>query len=914
MSLARLGDLYFREKQFPEAEKHYSQIAPDKPKAESLDVQKQVRKATDVKNKPGNTKNRVESIGRSVGGIFSRKPSRSTVGDVASTADSAVNTAQDVTETVTGVVEDIHRANLLLKSYCLSDISLGRVALAQGNEAKAQERFESALKFATRYPPFFGKNPTSKRFQIIALTDLGDMAFAQNRFADAAKSYADARDRARSFQRPDLSWPASRGIGRSQWAIALAEGEKDLKSPKFPPARDAALGAYRDSISAIEELRGQSIRGDEARQSFSAQTVAVYSEYVDLLAALALQWNSHDTAQPLSGDALRYAAEAFKVAEGRKSRALLDLMAETGTEITTGIDPALLEKRKTSLDRQTELSDQLIGLSGESRDTTTRDDEALEREIDELAVESANLEAQIRTSSPQYAALTSPAPLTLQDAQSKLLDENTILLEYYLGEKRSLLWAVGPGNVWLFSLAPAQEIEPRVTALRDLLLASANAVVAEPVAPAPPPESRTTKAPAKRATPAAKAPLPAPPAKPTARRPARDLKMVRTPEPPPLRPLEENAEARKYAETAFNLYFALLRPVGDIIRGKRLLLVLDGVLNYLPFESLVTSLPVPGGDPPADFAALNYLVRNHEISYAPSATVLAALKTGKSGKPPGKAALILGDPVFELNDPRIKKGAQQTTTESSQRDLLLKQMTNAGPAPSPAAPAATSAPAPSPTAGTPALTASAAARLGIPRLPATRNETNEIAKILKQSGTPVDLFQDLLANEELFRTRNLSNYRFLHLATHGMLNSEHPENSGLVLSLVGNPADSDGFLRTREIFNLRLSSPLVMLSACKTGLGQLRKGEGVIGLTRAFLYAGASGIGVSLWPVDDNSTALLMTDFYGRQFPSQTASSPPAGALRPAAALRAAQMRLIEQRQYSAPFFWAPFILVGDPQ
>ena len=103
----------------------------------------------------------------------------------------------------------------------------------------------------------------------------------------------------------------------------------------------------------------------------------------------------------------------------------------------------------------------------------------------------------------------------------------------------------------------------------------------------------------------------------------------------------------------------------------------------------------------------------------------------------------------------------------------------------------------------------------------------------------------------------------LHVATHGLLNAERPQFTGVVLSLVGNK-NEDGFLRTDEVFNLNLGSPLVMLSACETGLGKEKRGEGVMGLTRAFMYAGAPTVGVSLWSVADKSTADLMTDFYKR--------------------------------------------------
>jgi CHAT domain-containing protein len=201
----------------------------------------------------------------------------------------------------------------------------------------------------------------------------------------------------------------------------------------------------------------------------------------------------------------------------------------------------------------------------------------------------------------------------------------------------------------------------------------------------------------------------------------------------------------------------------------------------------------------------------------------------------------------------------------------------------------------------------------IPRLPATRKEATRIAEILNQAGTQAELLLDLQANEAELTKRKLQQYRFLHFATHGLLNADRPQFSGLLLSLVANPEGYDGFLRTQEVFDLRLASPLVMLSACKTGLGRQRKGEGLVGLARAFHYAGAPTVGVSLWPVDDDSTAALMTLFYRRLLPAKTADGKAhPGVAGVSGALRSAQLQLIDERRYSAPFFWAPFVLVGD--
>ena len=153
--------------------------------------------------------------------------------------------------------------------------------------------------------------------------------------------------------------------------------------------------------------------------------------------------------------------------------------------------------------------------------------------------------------------------------------------------------------------------------------------------------------------------------------------------------------------------------------------------------------------------------------------------------------------------------------------------------------------------------------LPLARLAGTRAEAEQIGNSPKLPAPQADIWLDLDASEGNIETRDISKYQFVHIATHGLLNAERPQFTGVVLSLVGNK-NEDGFLRTDEVFNLRLGSPLVMLSACETGLGKEKRGEGVMGLTRAFMYAGAPTVGVSLWSVADKSTAELMTDFYKR--------------------------------------------------
>ena len=160
------------------------------------------------------------------------------------------------------------------------------------------------------------------------------------------------------------------------------------------------------------------------------------------------------------------------------------------------------------------------------------------------------------------------------------------------------------------------------------------------------------------------------------------------------------------------------------------------------------------------------------------------------------------------------------------------------------------------------------------------------------------------ANRERVLGTELANYRIVHFATHGIIDSEHPELSGIVLSLFDNQGRSqNGFLRLHDIYNLHLPADLVVLSACSTGLGKNVRGEGVIGLTRGFMYAGASGVIASLWKVDDDATAELMKHFYAGLFKRN---------LSPAAALREAQLKVSQNKRWQSPYYWAGFVLQGQ--
>ncbi|MGH9836663.1 MAG: CHAT domain-containing protein, partial [Blastocatellia bacterium] len=270
------------------------------------------------------------------------------------------------------------------------------------------------------------------------------------------------------------------------------------------------------------------------------------------------------------------------------------------------------------------------------------------------------------------------------------------------------------------------------------------------------------------------------------------------------------------------------------------------------------------------------LLVDHEVVMLPSASVLAELRRDLVGrKPAPRAVAVFADPVFSRDDPRLKAGDRTPGAESQPLvSALERSVRDVG------------------------LTGGAR----FPRLPFSRREAEAIIAVAPQRQSARLL--DFQANRAAATGDDLSNYRIIHFATHGLLNSQHPELSGIVLSLVDERGEpQNGFLRLHEIYNLRLPADLVALSACQTGLGKEIHGEGLVGLTRAFMFAGAPRVVASLWKVDDAATAELMKRFYRGMFDKR---------LRPAAALRAAQVEMWRQERWRSPYFWAAFTLQGE--
>jgi CHAT domain-containing protein/tetratricopeptide (TPR) repeat protein len=808
LMLAKVGDMYYRTGNLQESRNAYSQMSVTKPDTSAMGT------AKDVKGKA----DRGKGIFGKARGIASGTPSASTASDVASVGTDVAGEVQKA--------RDTYRQFII---YAIYEIGLGRLDYFNSQQDSAKTHFDNAISAVTN--PIYGKFGQSRRFRVAARTSLGDIALNQGRFPDATKLFTEAADGARKDKRPDLMWPAQRGLGKTRWTQAAQE--KDPK--KGAKLREDAIASYREAISTIEAIRQGSLSADEARTTFLATTKDVYDEAASALAERALM--ASKPGEALAGAALTDAVEAFKIVEQSRARSLLDMLGEAGADITEGVPADLLKRKEENLARQQEIAQALTGASL-SEETNKKSNDDLQAEADKLATEYDSIETQIRAASPRYSALTAPQPLSLADVQQQVLDDKTALLEYSLGSQNSYLWAVTQGGVTLYKLPARSEVDQQAIALRAQLV----------------PEKLRTRMVGVDVA---------------ANNQQRGLGLAAAPA----------GEASGFATASNTLYKTVVEPAASAVGDKRLLVVADGALNYVPFEALVTTA---GG---SDYSALPYLIKTNEIVYAPSASVVAVVRK-QATKPTGKNVLLVADPIFNSNDPRAKGAAAGAASGGGDTRGLGLSSALADVSGSP-------------------VTASGSAAQGLPlaRLMGTRREAEGIAQLVKASGGQADMWLDLNASEANVQTKDIKKYRAVHIATHGLLNAERPQFTGVVLSLIGNKS-GDGFLRTDEIFNLAMGSPLVMLSACETGLGKEKKGEGVIGLTRAFMYAGAPTVGVSLWSVSDNSTAELMTDFYKRMMTGQ--------GMPPVAAMREAQIAMITGKKYSRPFYWAPFVLNGD--
>ena len=526
----------------------------------------------------------------------------------------------------------------------------------------------------------------------------------------------------------------------------------------------------------IESVR-VNLKSPQLRTAFLASLRKYYEFEIEVLMRLHQQ-------QPDAG----YAAAALQVSEKSRARSLLELLREAHAEVRQGVDPALIERESTLL--------RMIGDKAEAQTRllsgkyTEAQASATAKDLDALTDEYDQVQTRIRQASPKYAALVQPSPVGVEAIQKQVLDENTLLLEYMLGEQKSYVWAVTPDTVKVFELPGRATIESEAKGFYQLLA--------------------------------------------------------------------ERSVTAEYSQAAASLSRMLVGPVAAELKQKRLVIVADGVLQYVPFSALPDQSAQP-------------LIVEHEILTLPSASVLALLRDELANRAPAsKAVAVLADPVFSASDSRLAKNSVVDEHSSPAGDVQRS--------------------------------AAESGLGGLVRLRFSRQEADEIARLAGDRRNLKAL--DFAANRTTATDPSLSDYRIVHFATHGLINNQHADLSGIVLSLVdeqGQP--QNGFLRLYEIYSLKLNADLVVLSACQTALGKEMRGEGLVGLTRGFMYAGAPRVVASLWRIDDRATADIMSRFYAAMLKD---------GLRPAAALRAAQVSMSHDKRWHSPHYWAAFTLQGE--
>jgi CHAT domain-containing protein len=618
--------------------------------------------------------------------------------------------------------------------------------------------------------------------------------------------------------------------GETRKALDLNSEALTLSRAKQQPVVSAAalfeiaqiereLGNFNNSRNGIEEALQvvESLRSRINSQDVRTIYFSTVKRYYDFYVDLLMQ--AHKS-QPEKG----FDALALQMSDKARSRSLLDLLTLARIDIKQGVAPELLERERQASERLIEKANQQTRLLLGKH--TKEEAEKIKIEVSNLTDQHQAIQVEIRNKSPRYAALTQPTALNAQQIQG-LLDSGTVLLEYSLGEKKSYLWVVSADSIKSFDLPGREEIEAQARQIYELLTARNQH-----------PKDETDQ-----------------------RRRARIA----------------TAEA-EYPKAAENLSRLLLGPAMAEIGSKRLVIVADGALNYLPFSAL----PAPNNQ--VNTIQWQPLGVNHEIINLPSASVLALLRQETAGrKSAPKMLAVFADPVFSSNDTRLAKNAVngkngKIENLSAKRDLE-RAAENVG-----------------------LLTRESAGGSGLPRLAFSRREADSIYNVSAKNLSLKAV--DFKASKSEVVNSNIDQYRILHFATHGLLDSQRPELSGIVLSLLDEKGgERDGFLRLQDIYNLKLSADLVVLSACNTALGKDVKGEGLIGLTRGFMYAGAPRLVASLWKVDDAATAELMSIFYRKML---------ADNLRPAAALRAAQTEMMKQTRWKSPYYWAPFVIQGE--
>ena len=509
---------------------------------------------------------------------------------------------------------------------------------------------------------------------------------------------------------------------------------------------------------------------------------------------------------------------ALSLSEQSRARNLIDLLAAARVDLSKRMSSADAEKNiklQQQISQLTQTHLRLLSVKAK------KDAAAVFETLKSRIQEQDDLLTSVtrgRSSSGNQSA----SPLTPPQIQ-QLLDDKTMVLEFSLGEERSHLWTITQGDISYYGLPAGAEIENAANKLSQALIAYE----------------------------------------------------------PKRRPNESGEDFTKrlrlkpnyYLTSALDLSRMVLGKVWAQLGDKRLVIVADGALQYIPFEVLPSPESSMNGS-----GSIPSLLSKNEIVYQPSASTLGLLR-GVTRQNSSKSVAVFADPVFSYDDDRVQltqKSQNGKAIADRSREKLTRYLRDVGDD-----------------------------DFTLSKLAYSLKEANGITATAPRGSWMKKVGFD--ANREAATSPNLKEFSIVHFATHGIVNDKQPELSGIVLSMVNKRGqDQDGYLTLHDIYYLDLPIRLVVVSACRTGIGKQIPGEGLIALSRGFMHAGAQSVVVSLWDVDDEATAEFMTRFYDQMLGKN--KLPPAAALQQAKS----EMQVHANERWRAPYYWAGFVLQGD--
>lgn len=670
--------------------------------------------------------------------------------------------------------------------------NIGNVYLNKGNLSGdnkyyclAIERFLNSLIIAQRIQ--------DKKVESIIQNNIGEAYYAQNKYDQALDNYfkalinADAIgflelvsmlnnniantytrkglfNKAISFYKKSIDIAVENKYEKILWESFYGLGQCYENNEEY----SKAIEFYNKSINAIEKTRSQ-IYLETFKAGYVRNKSKVYESLIYLI------WKTKERGKSGSLE-----ENMFYFIEKVKARAFVEILVESKINIANKMNPIHIKELEAASKRISSIYFELMknNLSIKSRE---KYEEQLSQEEDIYL----RIIAKIKERDPALTGLLSIEPCILVDLQKKGLDNQTVFIEYYLGEQKSFLLFIAKKSFRIYELPPRQKIEKSIKAYIKYLSS------------------------------------------------------------PLYNPFYGNIAAKRiFKELLFPLENLYMSGINKITINP------DGILYYLPFESLIVTNANNISE---------YLIERYQISYIPSASALMLLQEKDKEIDTFRGLLAFGDPIlhFDMNPLASKTIQDYAFMENN---------------------------------GKQGYTFSS--------IPSSRKEINVISKYFSKYQRFIYIGKE--ATEEALKVRSHNNYQIIHFACHSFLDELHPIRSALVLSQ-DREKSNDGILQVRELYNMKLKANIVILSACQTGKGALEKGEGILGLNRVFFYSGARSVLSTLWSVDDESPSYFMDVYYKYLFEGYSNTQ----------ALRLAKINMINSN-FSHPFYWASFVLSGE--